>query len=303
MDTRQQQIAVLLKNVLNIQEKYNNIYEVLWYDPNINRTVCLSITLPPQFPVIPPIFRVSPQITHPWVDANGLIVGHKKLGANWNQHISLANVTNEIITELKANKPSIPPQQSYTGYNSLGKMPNTNPYYYNRPVPPPRPTPSIAMPSYQGYQGLGMNMPVPQPYLNNTNPPNNNINNNDVDLNDLDTLSLEELKEILNNDSKRKEYINGKDKIKEMYNVKEEMSLSNKNLAEKILATKDDFEKLKSDLRQQQTILKEEKEKFESLMNEQNKYMNNYTPTQLHSLYNKLLQKLMKIPKKLQMIS
>jgi len=45
--------------------------------------------------------------------------------------------------------------------------------------------------------------------------------------------SLDELKEILNNDSKRKEYINGKDKIKEMYNVKEEMSLSNKNLAGK----------------------------------------------------------------------
>jgi ubiquitin-protein ligase len=289
MDTRQQQINVLLKNVLNIQEKYNNIYEVLWYDPNINRTVCLSITLPPQFPVIPPVFRVSPHITHPWVDANGLIVGHKKLGENWNQHVSLANVANEIITELKSNKPSIPPQQSYTGYNSLGRMPSTNPYYYNRPVPPPRPTPSMAMPPYQGYQNLGMNMPpgvppVPQSYVNNTNSPNNNTNNNsDVDLYDLESLSLDELKEILNNDSKRKEYINGKDKIKEMYNVKEEMSLSNKNLAEKILATKDDFEKLKSDLRQQQTILKEEKEKFESLMNEQNKYIHNYTPSQLHS--------------------
>jgi len=39
------------------------------------------------------------------------------------------------------------------------------------------------------------------------------------------------LKELVNNESKRKEYINNREKIKEMYNVKEEMSTSNKELA------------------------------------------------------------------------
>jgi len=301
MDTRQQQISLLLKNVTNIQEKYNNNYEVLWYDPKINRTVCLSITLPPQFPTIPPVFRISPQITHPWVDTNGVIIGHKKLGANWNQHVQLANVTNEIIAELQSNKPSIPQQQTYQ-YNSLGRLSSNTSYYYNRP-PPPIPAPSVAIPPYQGYQNLNVPPgPVPGvpgipgipgvpgvPGPNYTNPLNNpslnnaNVNKGDVDLNDLDTLSLEELKDILNNESKRKEYINGRDKIKEMYNVKEEMSLSNKNLAEKNLSYKDNFEKLRSDLKEHQNTLKSEKEKFEFLMKEQSKYVSNFTPNQLHS--------------------
>ena len=42
---------------------------------------------------------------------------------------------------------------------------------------------------------------------------------------------MEELKELLNNDNKRKEYINKKDKVKEMKQVIEDMSNSNKDLA------------------------------------------------------------------------
>jgi len=295
MDTRQSQINSLLKSVTSIQEKYNNNYEVLWYDPKVNCTVCLSISLPPQFPTCPPIFKITPKISHPWVDNNGLIIGHKKLGPNWNQHVSLANVTNEIIKELKADKPSMPqssPQQSYAGINmnnSLGRMPNNPSYYYNRP-PPPRPM----MPPY-GYPPMNMNMgpsfPTPMNNMNNSNNSINSINNinasvnnrNDVDLKDLDTLSLEELKEILNNEIKRRDYIHDKDKVKEMFNVREEMSLSNKTLAEKILLQKENFENLKSNLKEQQNTLRSEKEKFESLMKEQNKYVSNYTPVQLRS--------------------
>jgi len=302
MDTRQQQINLLLKNVTSIQEKYNNNYEVLWYDPNINRTVCLSITLPPQFPTVPPVFRISPQISHPWVDSNGVIIGHKKIGANWNQHVSLATVTNEIIVELKSNKPSIPQQQQQQtySYNSLGRITSNPAYYYNRP-PPPIPAPSISMPSYQGYQGMNV-PPGPVPgipgipgvsgvsgpsYINSSlsNPSLNSTNNNKggVDLSDLDSLSSEELKEILNNENKRRKYINEKEKIKEMHSVKEEMSLSNKNLAEKNLSYKENFEKLISDLKNEQDNLRSEKEKFESLMKEQSKYVSNFTPSQLHS--------------------
>jgi len=48
-----------------------------------------------------------------------MVVGHKKLGNGWNQHVSLANVTNEIIKELKTgnissnNSMSLAPQQTY----------------------------------------------------------------------------------------------------------------------------------------------------------------------------------------------
>jgi len=280
MDTRQLQINALLQNVTNITEKYNNVYEVLWFDPKVNRTLCLSITLPPQFPTAAPIFRVTPQISHPWLDVNGIVIGHKKLGSNWNQHVSLANVTNEIIKELKSSTPNI--QQTYPG------MGVNNPYYYGRPVPPPTTNPPpIPRPPYpyQNYQNMNMG---PTPMSNNINNymQNNNNDDNDIDINDLERLSLEELKEILNNENKRKEYINEKNKIKEMYNVKEEMTLSNKSLAEKSLSYKENFEKLKADLKEQQDILKAEKEKFESLMAEQSKFVSNYTPGQLYSSMN-----------------
>ncbi|ORX56670.1 hypothetical protein BCR36DRAFT_580983 [Piromyces finnis] len=285
MDTRQIQIKSLLQNVTNVTEKYNNIYEVLWYDPKINRTLCLSITLPTQFPQASPVFRITPQIYHPWVDAGGMIVGHKKLGSGWNQHVSLANVTNEIIKELKTGNGNnngislAPPQQSYPGMGINSSLPRiNNPYYYNKP--PPQMPPQVPPPPrpYQNYQRLSLNRP------NATNTiPNYSINRNDVDIKDLDNMSIEELKELSSNESKRKEYINSKEKIKKMYNAKEEMSTSNKNLAEKTLSYKDNYERLTSELKEQQEILKNEKAQFETLMIEQNKYISYFSPNKLYS--------------------
>jgi len=307
MDTRQLQINSLLQNVTNITEKYNNIYEVLWYDSKINRTLCLSITLPPQFPQVAPVFRLTPQIFHPWVDANGMIVGHKKLGNGWNQHVSLANVTNEIIKELRMgngnnrNSMGLAPQQSYPGVGMSNSLPRMNNYsYYNKPQPqvPPPPRP------YQSYQSVSLNRPNTMNNMsnmsningmNNMNPmstvPNNSVynstntttNRGDVDINDLDSMSIEELKELINNENRRKEYINNREKIKEMYNVREEMSTSNKDLAEKTLSYKENYDRLTSELKQQQEILKNEKAKFESLMAEQSKYISNFTPNKLYS--------------------
>jgi len=217
-----------------------------------------------------------------------MVVGHKKLGNGWNQHVSLANVTNEIIKELKTgnissnNSMSLAPQQTYPGVgmsNSLPRMNNS--YYYNKPQPqvPPPPRP------YQNYQSLSLNRPNT---INSMNPvPNNNaynaVNKADIDINDLDNMSLEELKELVNNESKRKEYINNREKIKEMYNVKEEMSTSNKELAEKTLSYRDNYNRLTSELREQQDILRKEKAQFESLMAEQSKYVSNFTPNKLYS--------------------
>jgi len=290
MDTRQLQINSLLQNVVNVKEKYNNNYEVFWYDPKINRTLCLNITLPPQFPTCAPVFKITPQLFHPWVDTNGYVVGHKKLGSGWNQHVSLANVTNEIIKELKtatggnlSPPPPPPPLQSYPGIPRMSM--SGTPSFYQMPPPPP---PNMMRPiSFSSFQSLVRPTPNPTPTPSTIN---NNKNNNDnkinINISDLDKMSIEELKEILNNESKRKEYINEKDKIKEMQNINEEMSLGNKSLAEKILSYKEKFENLKKELVEQQNKLKGEKEKFESLMREQSKYISNYTPTKLFSSLN-----------------
>ncbi|OUM62033.1 hypothetical protein PIROE2DRAFT_11795, partial [Piromyces sp. E2] len=153
--------------------------------------------------IVAPVFRISPQIFHPWVDAGGMIVGHKKLGAGWNQHVSLANVTNEIIKELKSgsgntnnNNMSLAPQQAYPGLGMSASLPRMgNSYYYNKPQPqvPPPPRP------YRGFQSLSLNRPNTISSINNLNPPppvnpinNNNVYNptarGDVDINDLDNM-------------------------------------------------------------------------------------------------------------------
>jgi len=288
MDTRQMQINSMLQTVTNITEKYNNFYEVLWYDPKVNRTLCLSISLPPQFPMVAPVYKVTPPVYHPWIDSSGMVVGHKKLGTGWNQHVSLANLTNEIIKELKSGKitaaPGASPQLSYPGLGMSNSLPRmtasaTGSYYYsNQQIPPRNPNNVVAPNPY--FQSLGHtnSMPASTVYSQ-----SNNDNMNDISLADLDSMSLDELKELLNNDNKRKEYINKKDKVKEMKQVVEELSTSNKDLAEKILSFKENFENLKAELREHQNILKGEKAQFETLMAEQNKYVSNYSPEKLYS--------------------
>lgn len=270
MDNRQLQITRLLQSVVNIKEKYKDIFEVLWFDPQLSRTLCLTITLPPQFPNSPPVFRITPQVIHPWLDISSTVVGHKKCGPNWNQHVSLANMTNEIIKELQLNSPRLAPQH-YPSVSMYNPMPQADAQriYYG---------------ATQTQQPLNQPPPIPQPPIQSIRqgPMFNESRLVDkIDLNDLERMSNEELKSFLNDDNKCMEYIKNKENIKKMFEVQKEISENNKKLAENTLSYKEKFEMLKNQLIEQQNILKMEKSKFEELMNEQKKYVSNYSPEQI----------------------
>ena len=78
----------------------------------------IRVELPPSFPQIAPMLRVSPILNHPWVAPDsGRVRGHMAI-QNWNPNIHLGSVLAEILAELgKAGKtatgpkdPSAPPQ-------------------------------------------------------------------------------------------------------------------------------------------------------------------------------------------------
>ncbi|KAI8853696.1 hypothetical protein BC829DRAFT_439801 [Chytridium lagenaria] len=67
--------------------------------------IFLHIALPAAFPETAPTITVKPNVVHPWIGPGSHISGHDKL-KNWNQHMSLAKIVQEIAQEFVARNPA-----------------------------------------------------------------------------------------------------------------------------------------------------------------------------------------------------
>jgi hypothetical protein len=80
-------------------------------------TLYVRLFLPSDFPQGAPVLEV-PHVTHPWVDRNGKVVGHKGL-TNWEMSHSLQRVVNELLEELVRRPPT------RTNSNKIPHLTNT----------------------------------------------------------------------------------------------------------------------------------------------------------------------------------
>ena len=62
----------------------------------------LIISLPQQFPSIPPVIQCVPLMSHPWI-ING-VIQHSNLN-NWNPHTSLGRIIKDVVNEFTLRPP------------------------------------------------------------------------------------------------------------------------------------------------------------------------------------------------------
>lgn len=96
-------------SVLRERGPRGTVYEVGIRLPN-GPVLTVRVELPPDFPNLAPIIRIADQgVTHPWLDANGRVVGLSML-YHWNARTSdLGQVVQAALTEFCMRPPNVTP--------------------------------------------------------------------------------------------------------------------------------------------------------------------------------------------------
>lgn len=86
-------------------------------------TISLVISLPPRFPQEKPLVKVTPRVSHPWVNDQMIVVGSPGLN-NFVVHSDLGKVIREIVEEFHRNPPTMLPAQMGYGTHPYGACPS-----------------------------------------------------------------------------------------------------------------------------------------------------------------------------------
>eukprot|EP00916_Digyalum_oweni_P002838 GHVL01005254.1.p1 GENE.GHVL01005254.1~~GHVL01005254.1.p1 ORF type:complete len:256 (-),score=40.12 GHVL01005254.1:90-857(-) len=139
-NSRSRQIAEFRRRLPPIRPSAgnDNTYEFDLIRQDSTRLCNLKVHLPPAFPNTPPIISISRNLTHPWVDSNGILFGHPSL-INWRPDSSnLSDLVISVLTELTKTPPL--PAQSDTNTPPLPRSTPTNKnnwqFHDKTPFPP-----------------------------------------------------------------------------------------------------------------------------------------------------------------------
>ncbi|ELU07709.1 hypothetical protein CAPTEDRAFT_190912 [Capitella teleta] len=239
-------------------------------------TISLFVTLPPQFPQDKPVVKVSPPLTHPWVNNQMQVVDCYELNA-FNMHYDLGKVIRGIVEEFQRNPPLFPPQQSTFSYN----------YPPNVPTIGGQATPRDFTASLQSYS------PAPAakstlPYI----PPNkgqfqyqNPVANipgryamPDVPeyFSQLKDLSISELRELSADESKLLQMIGQMPEVQKLSDDQERMCGGNECLARENLNQRPILEESKKKLLEKYDQLNELRTQFDDLSKKQDDVLQRY---------------------------
>jgi ubiquitin-protein ligase len=103
MTTRERQIQSLIQSNPTAYSENPSLFIVP------HPTFDLSIQLPPSFPHVAPIIKVSPVLKHPWIHSDGTVSSHLGI-KNWNSNIQLGSLMSEIslaLQNISGHKPAV----------------------------------------------------------------------------------------------------------------------------------------------------------------------------------------------------
>ncbi|RKO90422.1 hypothetical protein BDK51DRAFT_51757 [Blyttiomyces helicus] len=244
-DLRRKQIASFsVYNLTATEIQKDAQYELPVHTPAM--TLFLNISLPSNFPVVPPVISSKPPAHHEWLDPNGVVIGHPKLRF-WNQHDSLGKLVKEIVQELTV-RPPVPLHGMNLNSSRAAKSPA---YLPNPTVTRSQTVPASAAPSptFQSYPSKTTNTSA-HPFFS-------------PELAHLDSKTAEELEALLKDEDALDEIVNGLDDIKAIQREQAELLASNEALARKNLTREPDVKAISDSVKEQQAILLEEREKFD----------------------------------------
>ncbi|KAI8811949.1 hypothetical protein BJ742DRAFT_794284 [Cladochytrium replicatum] len=276
--------------------------------PNSPPTIYLIITLPPDFPQVAPVIHVRPPgLAHAWINAaTGELTGHERLakGGKWSQHVSLGRVVKEIGQELTMRPPVRSQNPSIAG-SSLGSVPvpssfGNQPSYsssLNSFSPPPYPANPLLRASYSPPPPGNRTTPPPMP----PKPPGASILSSSPlqhqqvpsqtasrptplppsvlsDFPGLDEKTVEELEAMLSDETAFSSYFDSLLYVIEASTVESSIRSENDTIARRNLSLEPELEALKSTLREQQNVLKFQRDLFDQQLREQQQELVRFSP-------------------------
>ncbi|XP_055339994.1 vacuolar protein sorting-associated protein 37A-like [Paramacrobiotus metropolitanus] len=265
---RQKQIDALRQQHRNILEvTRDSSYRVPFSVGT--QTFFIDINLTVMFPREPPMLRLNPRGTHPWVDPSGIIKWPKL--TSFNMHSDLGRLIEELVEEFQRNPPSmprdIPPSESMPSLYPNASM-NSFPSFVLPPVPRRSDSPSVFPTNNMHstfrhqesmFNSVGDNFP------------------------ELKNMSNAELQAIL--DTRDEQILLNKiAKTPVIASLRDEfdrLSESNRRLAEENLTRKTDMEKIKSDLFEKYSLGGEMRQQFDDLQRKQEGVMRQYEPSMI----------------------
>ncbi|KAJ3112065.1 hypothetical protein HDU96_004990 [Phlyctochytrium bullatum] len=238
-ELRQKQINALLTNpTLQARELTRDaLYEIPVHLPSAT-PLSLHVTLPPGFPEQPPVVSVKPSAVHPWIGAGARITGHEKLRA-WNQHHSLARILVDVVQEFVARNPAtVNPLVGAMAYSGAqGPAAYAGGQGATKPV--------------QAFAGAGTRQESPGP----PGP--------QVEMFGLEKMSLSELEELMRDDAAFEDFFMHLPQVQEQQRARSEFIAGNEALAKHNLSFEPALAQLRSELVQEQSNFKAEREQFD----------------------------------------
>lgn len=214
-------LKIFNDNVTEVQE--NSEYKVTFNSGRNELNLLVSLT--PEFPNEKPILKISPSVSHPWVNGDGEITSAPGL-LNFTVHSDLGRVVQAIIREFERTPPPLASDHSTTSITSP-----TNPILESDSVG--RASPSYHL-SFMGRQTFS-----PPPLSTNTS------TTQSVAFPELNTLSLEELQYLSESTDRQEEFIDNLPQMKEMNKTVDDLILQVEELAISNLTKRERLDDLK----------------------------------------------------------
>ncbi|XP_067005837.2 vacuolar protein sorting-associated protein 37A [Anabrus simplex] len=260
-------LKVFNDNVTELQEDVE--YQVEFVSGGNNMAILVS--LGPEFPLVKPVLKVIPPVSHPWVNEHSEVTRAPGL-LNFTVHSDLGRVVQAIIREFERNPPPLasevvagPSQMKPMGTDVAtdGRMSPSYglPHY---PVPHTCPSSISALSSYNKF--------VP---LNSTSQP---MRTQSVAFPELSKLTNEDLGKLNESEDRLDEFIAAMSQTQKMNATLDELMTKNEELARETLSKQATLEKLKQVVRKKLDTVAVLKNKFEQRSMEHQRLSEKYAP-------------------------
>jgi len=231
------------------------LYEVPLTLPS-RKIITVRITLPRDFPRVPPQLQVFPAVQHRLIDTqmNVLVQAHENL-LRWSIHASLGKTVYEIVQKFMQDPPQVILQ------NTIPTQPVPQNFSYGQPNSNTQSTQQVVSPS------LGQTH-TPLPVLPSSFP-------------ELDSKSPSELAQLLNDENEFKKFFDTLSQVQTLRKVRDDLRINNEELAKKNLAKEAEIERVKRDLTSRYQEINEKQSSFKQKAQRQQEVMQQFSTVAL----------------------
>lgn len=228
--------------------------------------MAILVSLSPEFPLEKPVLKISPVISHPWVNEKGEITNAPGL-LNFSIHSDLGRVVQAIIREYERKPPLVPTDSSSGSTSQAGSI---DVAINGRSTPsygfPTFPTTTIPSTYSGGMYQTTYTSPSQQQFLRNETFP------------ELANLSKEELKQLSENEDLQDEFLQNLPQMKSLYEELENMITKNEELANENLSKEPILENLRHIILNKMDTMLSLKSSYDGHSLEYQKFAEKYAP-------------------------